>query len=429
MALGRAARRFSPSTALLLAIGVLATVLGAASLLRALGYLIRIPNPIDLPQYYLSALIFRLEPAASFYDPAVIAGYAGRLGIPRAAPPNYPPFVVLLFYPLSILPYEAAKRVWLGLNVALVFLFLIWAWRRLPPVRRPMILFIAWFILLLPAVTEILLLGVLEILLAWLMLLVIEFARRGRAASSWISGGLLGLAGAVKLWPILFAGFFFLRRRYTLALSSVAVFLVLTLAPLLLVGPRPFVEYFAKDLPSSGARMAQAAIPINQSIWGVSTRLFLGGTTERARLSGGSVENVHIEPLLSSRPLYWLAIAAFLAALAIVLLRFVTGIPAGHFVLEERAYWACVMSVLTALPFAWNYYALHLIFPVAVLLFDDGLPVRFGLSVGTVCLFLTLVHRFWAWLPLHPLLLAFVFLAEVIAIVALLRASARRLAN
>jgi len=411
---------------LTLGVGLIASALGLASLLRALSYLIHIPDQLDFIQFYLAAFIFRVAPESSFYDMATLSHYGQIVGISHFARPNYPPFVALLFYPTSLLSYDVAKTLWLGLNALLTISFVAQAGLRLPASRKYAVLFVAWFVLLLPATTQSLLLGQIDPLVGLLMLITIRCAVRRERRWDWIAAGSLALVGAIKLWPLLLAGYFALRRRYRIAWGSIAIFVVLTLTAGLIVGLDMSWQYFGERVPQSGIGAAQSSYPINQSIWGVATRLFVGGKTQRARLSADNVQEIMIEPLLRSHLSYWLTIVGFCLTTAVVLVSSLWYMPAGGDALEAEGYWATLMGILTVLPFSWYFYAFQLIFPIMTLLSDEEWQTKHVIGLGTICLLLTLAHRFWAWLPPCPLLLAFVFLAEVIMEVALIASVIKR---
>lgn len=400
--------------------GVAASVLGLASFIRAVSHLVRVPYPIDLPQFYVAALMFRTAPGTSFYDPAAFAHYCQAAGIQPALPPNYPPFAPLLFYPLSFLPFGSATVTWLLLNAVLTVLFVAWAARRLPPGRKKLLAFFIWFLLLLPATTETLLLGQINAILGWLLVFAVEHARRGGRRFDRLAGLGLGIAGAIKLWPLLLTGFFLLRRRYRVALSGIATFAVLTTASILLVGPASAWRWYGGHLPEYGIALTRNPTPSNQSIWAVATRLFIGGTIRGARLTAANTYDLALPALLPARALWWLAVIGFLLAAVLVLAALTWRLPAGEHQLEERAFWAVVLGIVTVLPFSWPHYAFVLIFPLVTLLSDPSVPASHTLPLGATCLLMTLLHRLWSWLIAHPLTLSFVFLAEVTMGVALL---------
>ncbi len=81
-------------------------------------------NQWDFHAYYgaASALRAGLNP----YDAAAVSVHTGR---PAELPYLYPPATLALFAPLSRLPVETARLVWLGIKTSLLIL-LLWLWRR-----------------------------------------------------------------------------------------------------------------------------------------------------------------------------------------------------------------------------------------------------------------------------------------------------------
>jgi glycosyl transferase family 87 len=99
----------------------------------------------------------------------------------------------------------------------------------------------------------------------------------------WMAGGLVGVAAAIKAFPVI-AIVYLIYRRYWIATAS----LLLTLAFLLIVLPLPFRGFtqatqdlkrwstgmlFKYDETGVGQRLGRSTSWKNQSIWGVSNRL------------------------------------------------------------------------------------------------------------------------------------------------------------
>jgi hypothetical protein len=390
-----------------------ATVLGLASFLRTISYVNKIPAQLDFSQFYLAALVARVSPGTSFYDPRVLDRFAAGLGLSEYMTPNYPPVIALLFRPLTWLTYEAAKTVWFTLNVLVMGGLLVWARRRLPPSRKRAVWFLAWFLVLSPATMESLILGQMNAILGVLLLIAAQSAQRTQRKWDVVSGVSLGLAGAIKLWPLLVGGYFLIRRRSAIVVVSVIVFLALTAASGFVLGGEIVQDYFTDRLPGSGRQYAQSFTAPNQSIWGVAQRLYRGGTTRYTRLSNNNSWATEIRPLVRSDLLYWLTTVGFCASMAVFLTVLLVNVRAGDGAREAEAYWALVVALLTVLPFSWTHYAFLMVFPLVSLLCDEKENTSQTVVIGAVCLLCLLVQRFFAWLPPSPLLLNFVFVAEM----------------
>jgi len=413
-------KRVSPRALLVAAGFALSTALGVPALLRAIVYLVRIPVAHDFAVFYLAALAGARAPA-SLYDPGTVNRLAAGAGIVDYDTNNYPPIVALLFRPFTLLPFGPAKLVWLGLNIVLVGALLAWAWRRLRPRGWRAGGFAVWFALLLPATAENLILGQLSPIVGALLAIAVLSAARRQRRWDVLGGSALGLAAAVKLWPILLSGYFLLRRRYALAALSLVVCAMLTAAGTLALGRAATSEYFLGKMPNAGVENANTFRAGNQSIWGVAQRLYRGGVGSYARLSESNGRDTDIAPIVRAEWLYWFTTIGFCATVAAALLWLFASIPADNLVAESHGFWAGVIAIVAVLPFSWTHYAFFLLFPLISLLADEGQPLASVYGAGVLCLLLTLVHRFYAWLPPSALLLNFVFVADAVLLYRVVR--------
>jgi hypothetical protein len=260
------------------------------------------------------------------------------------------------------LTYEAAKTVWFTLNVVVMGGLLVWARRRLPASRRRAVWFLAWFLVLSPATTETLILGQMNAMLGVLLLMTAQSAQRKQRKWDIVSGVSLGLAGAIKLWPLLMGGYFVIRRRSAIVVVSVIVFLLLTATSGYVLAGEMVRDYFTDRLPGSGRQYAQSFTAPSQSIWGVAQRLYRGGNARYTRFSNNNSWVTEIRPLLRSDLLYWLTTLGFCVSMAIVLIVVVLRVPGGDGAREAEAHWAAVVALLTVLPFSWTHYAFLMFF-------------------------------------------------------------------
>lgn len=213
------------------------TFLAGVALVLVAAYSARLPYHRDLQQDYLSAVALRngvalltpLADLAARYYPAGISSF------PHPNP--HPPLVALLMLPLTALPYQVAALVFLSIGLLLLvaagrLLALSWhaafALSALPP---------GWLALWH---------GSWEPLLLVLCLLGWGAAERGQ---DWRAGLWLGAAGAVKLYPTLFAVPFLLRRRWAVVLGAALSFGVGQGINLALVGWDGLQRYYTVVLP------------------------------------------------------------------------------------------------------------------------------------------------------------------------------------
>lgn len=400
---------------------VVSTVVGFAFALRTGSYLLTMPEELDFSQFYLSALVAKTSPGTSIYDTATVDRLAAEHGIHNYEVANYPPIVALLFAPLTWFSYRTATAIWFSLNLVTTAAPIGLAWLVIPPSRRRTVWFAAWFVLLMPATAESLILGQINGILGVLLALAVYGGLRRERAWRVAAGAALGLAGAVKVWPMALGGYFLLRKRFAFVGWSVAVFVLLTALSASVLGAGMVRHFFTDRLPQSAVSYAQASNARNQSIWGVSEHFFQGGVTQVARLSNANVRNARIRPLVESDTLYVATAIIFTVCLGAFTLWRIVRIPSGDVTRETQGGWIALISLLAVLPFSWTHYAYFLVFVLVARLADERENVSRTIALGVACLSLMLVHRAMAWLPPSPFLLGFVFLAYLTMIAGTVR--------
>lgn len=279
----------------------------------------------------------------------------------------HPPGSVLFCLPWAALDYRSAYLAWLAFSVVALALAarLLWRDRGLGLSR--------WA--LLPALT------VLVTSNSWaqevnqgqwnsiLLLLIVGAwaALRGGARGSgpdggsaqsdrryeWIGGGLLGLAGALKLYPAFLLVYLVARRRWRALTAGLGVLLGWNALALLVLGRNAFRVYVLDILPAL-ARFRD--FWPNASLTGLWSKLFLG--------TSGHVETLLRSPLLAGG----LSVACVLALTALVLWKAGGSWPigrgaAGH----DLAFSLCVVAMLLVSPVAWDHYFLVLALPLLAL--------------------------------------------------------------
>lgn len=183
-----------------------------------------------------------------------------------------PPFVTLLLIPFALLDYGAAYRLWAGLSLicgALAMALVGTTVLRRPASRRLASWFWLWILLLayFPTWASIQL-GQVSLLL-FLLLAVAWLA--GRRDHDRLAGIALGLALSLKLFAGVLVLFFAARRRWAAVAWSLGVFLLGTLAGLLLFGLDTYRRYC--DILGS---VTWYAASWNASLMGFCSRLFGG---------------------------------------------------------------------------------------------------------------------------------------------------------
>ncbi|MGX7824263.1 glycosyltransferase 87 family protein [Actinokineospora sp. 24-640] len=193
----------------------------------------------------------------------------------------YPPFAAILFTPLTLIPLEAIRHLWLVGNVALLGAVIAWCWRRLagPASHIPLIHVVALFtgaLFLLDAVRVTVSLG--QVNLVLMAVIVWDLLRnRGR---KWQGVG-IGLAAAVKLTPLIFVVYLLVTRRYRAAAVAVG-----TLAATVAIGftlmPAQSIRFWLRGAFGEVSRINPIASGSNHSLRGTVARLLGEGTPATA---------------------------------------------------------------------------------------------------------------------------------------------------
>jgi hypothetical protein len=180
---------------------------------------------------------------------------------------SHPPFTVLLFFPFGMLPKASAFLTWgfCSLIAYLVSGLLVLrelGWYSL----RGIALFVGASLLWQPlgaAETE-------QNLGQFLtLLLVVAWILERRQHERW-AGGLLGLAGLIKIWPALLLFFAFLRRRWQAGIMGSLVLFLGSGAALLVLGANAYATYLGPA--QAGEQLAVPTIG-NLSLVGVVVQM------------------------------------------------------------------------------------------------------------------------------------------------------------
>ena len=419
-------RRFLPRAGRVLAWCLLAGAgaLGLVGFARVLPALARVPAQLDFGAYYVAARA--LQAGVSPYRPGELDQVAaGVAGVPHSAY-LYPPFFAAALRPLALLPYRLAETVWFAANLTLFGLLWVLLLRlvELPPRWR---VAVPWAALLLPAVYDTWLLGQVSLLLTVLMVgaLVLTAAPRCSARRDLLAGALLGLAAAVKLYPILLAGVYLARRRWAVLLGALLGAAGAGVVGLVFGGGwQTALDWLTSGL---GGASGKVAFPSNQSLGGVLARCLTANSFQVPVLRRENLLTVTPPPLLDS-PSAAAALTA-LGSLAVVglsawaLLR--PGPPGETLPLDAAI---CTGAMLLVTPIVWDLYYVHLLLPLLLLAQAARGRPWLGLVLGLACLLLAL-QRYWRYLLLYsqsPLLMLWGFLAVLLIWGALLRLRLRQ---
>ncbi|HHL38972.1 MAG TPA: DUF2029 domain-containing protein [Deltaproteobacteria bacterium] len=180
----------------------------------------------------------------------------------------YPPFVALLSAPLALVPYDVSRFVFLAASVAASALaaLLLFAGRDRKTGGELRAAALAATFIFFPLHYS-LYMGQMNSLLLVLLVAALQLGRRGRQVAA---GLLLGAAAAIKLFPLVLAAFFALKRQYTLAATAAASAVILSLSAMPVTGADVYAEYFTAVLPS---QLDGGAFYRNQGVPAVLSRL------------------------------------------------------------------------------------------------------------------------------------------------------------
>ena len=270
---------------------------------------------------------------------------------------SHPPILVVLTAPFALLPFRAARTLWFSLEILMMAAAVAWfsfelGWSKLVSAAAGLGL------LALPVAQLNLQIGqwngFLIVLLvgAWVLL------RRERDAAA---GSLLGIATAMRFFPVFMVVPLLRARRYRAAVTLVSVSIVASLAGVAAVGMHS-TRLFLRGAPADTAFWR--AHPANSSLWGVIYRWM-------------------VKSEWRPRAPSWSA-----AALALGLLAIAACVLAASRTPSRTArdrFWEAVPWMLLATPLAWQSHEL-LVVPLAMICFDrarqeGGIP-PFTMLVG-----------------------------------------------
>jgi Glycosyltransferase family 87 len=185
---------------------------------------------------------------------------------------SHPPTSILLFAPFGLLAEIPATLLW-GFLLLAAYMVSGWLlihtlhWKVLPGLGLFAISSVLWQ----PAVQAIQWLNMDQVLL---LLLVGVWLLKRRRQDAW-AGVLLGVAGLLKIWPLVILVIPLLQQRWRLVAVAGSVVVVGCLLALLLEGPSAFLAYLGPVRVIEQA-WAEAAKVENVSVLGAVTGLLLG---------------------------------------------------------------------------------------------------------------------------------------------------------
>jgi len=312
----------------------------------------------DLAINYSAATLLRT--GGSIYDWAALRQiHAERIGPPgvlyQALFVTYinPPTTALLFWPLALLPFADAKWIFVVINNALYLLAIVWLLRELSASSLAVITCVLVCLLgFYYPIRQSFGLGQMNgVLVAILVAAVIATLRR---RDTW-AGGLIGLAAAVKISPIVLLGFFIAQRRWRVWRGVALIATTLFVIMLATVSGDTLLYFVVTILPVVGR--GSAAFP-NQSLLGAIYRFSVPPSAMTTVAAMGDY------PVARS---IWLLLSA-----VIVLVTFWLVARARPTTPQQTAVtvsaWVVVGVLIGSL--AWDHYVLWLTVPIMGLIVD-----------------------------------------------------------
>lgn len=191
-------------------------------------------------------------------------------------PFTYPPFAALVLVPIMLLPVGVGQAIWMVFQLVLLFVLVWLALRRPLPGRLPSgwqgnaLIVSAWLVVLCNApITQSLLLGQLSlVVIALVMLDFLVVPLRFR-------GVLTGIAGAMKLLPLIYLPYFLVTRQWRAAANTAAGFVGAT-GLAFLVLPGESAQFWTQTIFQT-QRVGELISMRNKSLLGLLAQLGLDG--------------------------------------------------------------------------------------------------------------------------------------------------------
>lgn len=195
----------------------------------------------DFNNYYVSAkLVTEGKPIHRFYDNAWFHNEAKKMGIENGAKFSpFPPLTTVLYLPLNFWNYMTAKRIWLVLNVLLLF----WIpFRARKLINHNLLKSAALIALFMIPIASNLNFGQVYLVIAWLLLETILWVRA--SDHPFWAGFIVGILASIKYLPLLFLGYFFTAKRSSMrAVLGVSVSLILGILIFFMIDPLIFKSF------------------------------------------------------------------------------------------------------------------------------------------------------------------------------------------
>ena len=253
-----------------------------------------------------------------------------------------PPFVLWLFRPFSILPYDVAVVIWsilsfvsglIGAGIAFYYAF--------PTLRHQRPYWVLYVLYLTSYAT--LMNTMIAQVGTWILFFVMAGYHFYKTNRDGYAGVLWGLLIAIKLFPGLLFFYVLIERRYRVFIIMLTCVLLLSMLPILVGGFAIYSHYF-----SMLSRVLWYGDSWNASLYGYIFRLFVDGK----------------QHLLIAKIVY---VPCFFAVMAGYIRSLLFFQRSTHIASEHQGFCLTIVCMLLLSPFGWLYYFPLLTFPLAVL--------------------------------------------------------------
>lgn len=303
----------------------------------------------DFSHYYVAAFAMRtgLNPYAVDLRP--LGRHLGLDGIARATDT---PFFLLCFEPLTWLRPGAAYWTWFAINAAALIFAMALILRAAPRLNRAQLISLSAIILLYPPLSNHIFFSQTQIVILMLVVVTMRSLESGRDRTA---GFALAAAGLLKVFPLVIAGYFLMRRRWR-ALGWTAIGLIAgTAATVIAFGLERNVSFVAGTYLTRSAGFL--ARPANVALGSFISRMFWYAAGE-----------VTMSPWLDwTRAITVLAGEVLLVGLTIFATLPRTGKTCGDSITicghESREFALWVTAAIMLSPTAWIHYLVLLILP------------------------------------------------------------------
>ena len=344
--------------------GPVSILITVAALVYAFYLLRALParaNKLDFSHYYVSALMMRLgiNPYATDIKP--LASSLG-LKVNAITLATYPPTFLLLFEPLTLLSPLPAFWLWSGMGMVFLAMSLCLLLDGLPE-HHGLRLSLVGLVILYPPITNNFVWGQTQLMLLFLFTLFMRWLASGRHA---LAGSIVGLAGLLKVFPLLLVGYLLARRQWKAIFYAGLVLVAGGLLTLALIGVDRSLD-FLTVLPSITSQRWLGR-PTNVALGAMISHIFWYSAATRMDSLAGI--GTHLRPGLELARRVTVLLAQLTVLVLTVYATFRSS-SASSRLSDNRdepviALW--VVSAVLLTPTAWIHYLVLLLIPYAVLL-------------------------------------------------------------